>query len=478
MAGKRTFAWMLALSALAAGPIMLGQGVRAEAAPVYREDMEISDIVVTENNCPIEVEREVLNFRVSEFPDSEKEGDYNACVTAEYTLYNPTDADRTASILVPCGRADSSSETSAAEPYTIMAGNSVVATERRYTYRSSTFRPAEDARRLSDEKRAEGLLSEDAPVTVRTYNFDRSTADSDYLHLVLHCNPAKTQVMFGAPVKTGIDNLGCIHAVWRPNELVGSLKVYSVGMPVDEFDFFAAADAVGSRAVRESGWGNAKSERVTLGELVEAERPKDSKIGEVDWFNGYIDMLQESVTDYGVSKLSFGSLNERCFVRWCEYSVTVPAQGRAVTSVVSPLYPTVVNGSFYRYDYRLSHTSHWAAVRSIEINIETPYKLSDSSWDFVEEEDGYSFSQQYLPLGELSFTLTEGGAPSQTPFIPYVGGRLNTLEIALIVLGSVAGILAAGFCAFLIMRRRRRAGNSGSRGETTEGVLPPDDNEK
>lgn len=473
---KRTFAWLLTLPAFAAGSFLLPANVRADATPVYREGTAASEIVVTEENCPIEVAREVLTFRVSEFPDPEKgASDYGASLTAEYTLYNPTAADRETVVYVPCGRAEYFADACQTEPCAITVEGETITPEVRYTYRGAAFDPTADALHISDEKRTSGLLAEDTVVSVRTYSFTGTGEDGcDYLHLVLHCNPAKTRVIFGGPVKTGIKE-GLIHAVWKPEEPGECMQVYSVGVPAREVDFYATQTMAGSRSALEPAWTIADSE-ITLGALVESERAADGEIGEVDWFNGYLDML-ESAHSYGLSTLPFGFLSARCFVRWCRYSCTVPAEGNAVTSVVTPLYPTV-NGTSYRYGYNLSPAAHWAAFHSIEINIETPYRLS-STWTFAEREGGYSLSQDYLPLGELTFTLTDGDLSSQPPFIPYLYG-LTTLEIALIVLGGAAVAPLVTLVVLLIVRRQRkkRAEGTVGRGETTQGTLPPSDDEE
>lgn len=79
--------------------------------------------VLMEQDCPIEVENEVLTFDIQEFLQEEYEtGEeflaYDGKVTAEYTFYNPTDAKITATLAFPFGAYPSVAEDPETYEYT------------------------------------------------------------------------------------------------------------------------------------------------------------------------------------------------------------------------------------------------------------------------------------------------------------------------------------------------------------------------
>ena len=82
--------------------------VHANSGPAAYEGTTAAGVHVDFEDCPIEVVHENLIFDVPEFPreyyeDESAFTDYQARVTAEYTLRNPTDADVTVELLFPFG---------------------------------------------------------------------------------------------------------------------------------------------------------------------------------------------------------------------------------------------------------------------------------------------------------------------------------------------------------------------------------------
>lgn len=82
--------------------------VWANSAQTYWEGADSAGAVITDENCPIVVEHELLTFDISDFPQndygSEEEClDYSAKVTAQYTFYNPADYTVTAKLVFPFG---------------------------------------------------------------------------------------------------------------------------------------------------------------------------------------------------------------------------------------------------------------------------------------------------------------------------------------------------------------------------------------
>ena len=55
------------------------------------------------DDCPLEVEGELLTFDVQKFPQEFALDGYNSTVTAEYTFFNPSDEDVVVGMLFPFG---------------------------------------------------------------------------------------------------------------------------------------------------------------------------------------------------------------------------------------------------------------------------------------------------------------------------------------------------------------------------------------
>ena len=86
-----------------------GTPALANSAQRYFEGVSPVGTMVTGEQSPIVVEREDLTFDLQEFPldwydELEKYLAYNGKVTAEYTFYNPTDYDVTATLVFPFGQ--------------------------------------------------------------------------------------------------------------------------------------------------------------------------------------------------------------------------------------------------------------------------------------------------------------------------------------------------------------------------------------
>ncbi|MGN1077012.1 MAG: hypothetical protein ACI4ST_00715, partial [Candidatus Gallimonas sp.] len=95
-----------------------------------------------------------------------------------------------------------------------------------------------------------------------------------------------------------------------------------------------------------------------------------------------------------------------------------------------------------RYEYYLSPAQKWSEFKKIEIGIETPFKLSNSSLVFTEREGGYFFERDSLPVGELTFTLTDGTAETERVPFGYGLNRTFVKVIVALVVVIVAAVVA------------------------------------
>lgn len=457
---KRSLWLLCALPLSAAGLAAVSGGpARTASAARYTVGAAASDAFVSERGSLIEMERETLIFRVSEFPDGPDCSEYRSCVEANYVLYNPSSEDVPLEMYVPCNTAAYFSDGTA--DCSISLDGAAVSPTLRHTYFAAQ-RNEECLR--ADSKIEAGLYAEDAPVTVRTYRCN----SEGYLHLVFQYVPSETELLF-CGAKTSFDKTGKLHAVHKGGS-DGAMTVYSVGAPARQTDAYVTEDAAGEGERMSAMW-SLREETTTFGALAESLRPADGEIGEADWFNGCVDYL--AAADKGGVCEAFDAFGACCFRRWYQYSFVVPHGGRTTSTVVSPLYPDV-DGGLYRYKYDLTPALRWGAFGGIDIRVETPFRLTGSSWSFTEGEGGYSFSQDYFPLGELSFSLSETDA-AELPFSQYHSGA-GTVDVLVIVLGVVAGVVIVAVGAAIVVKQRRRARKRAEqeRGATEEGKLPDD----
>ena len=135
---------------------------------------------------------------------------------------------------------------------------------------------------------------------------------------------------------------------------------------------------------------------------------------------------------------------------WYEYRLTIPAGGRLKNEVTAPLYPEI-NGYYsptkYYYEYLLSPAKGWASFGSLDIVVNTPYYLADSSvGKFEKTYDGYTLHLNGLPDGELNFSLCADRRPvsnSESTFdaLSIVGTILFGIELGMQLLVAVILII-------------------------------------
>ena len=99
---------VLLACALAVGTVPAGVSANANSAIKIWHGTSSSGAIIADENCPVEVENELLTFDINGFPQQyygEAElYTYDAKVTAHYALYNPADYGVDVSLAFPFGR--------------------------------------------------------------------------------------------------------------------------------------------------------------------------------------------------------------------------------------------------------------------------------------------------------------------------------------------------------------------------------------
>lgn len=440
-----------------------GEFVRAEAnsAPPYWEGADASGAIVKGDDCPVIVEKETLDLKISTLPSGgEIElSSYCSEAVAEYFFYNPTELDVSMTLLFPFGVFPSYVPSGAEDEVSAVTVDGDRAECRvRYSYApNSSFDTDRDMGRICDDKKRDAFYREDLPVS--EYRFELTAPKTDcVLKLKLSFNPKKTRLLFPADSYART----CI----ADGDMYAYIHLHGAGKTA--VSFYAAGEPLSAIVPKlydgdvelSGGVDSFEREETTFVRFVD-ERKGDLPVGEIDWYNAFVDMLNgQNERDGSVDRFELSAGN---LMRWYEYEMSIPAKGRAVNRVRAPLYPAVDGrkNSRYMYTYLLSPAAKWADFHKIEINIETPYYLSNSSLGFLENRNEaggfrYTFSRDSLPQGELTFVLTEknigdglndGGTNFMLP-------SLTWAFVTLLILAVIAAVVTV--IVVLSLRKKKK----------------------
>lgn len=480
-------ALLMALPLSAAGVVFLPRNTQiasANSAPPYWEGATGAGAIMAGEQCPIQVETEHLKLELGDLPegvfDSEEEfRNYGGKVTAEYTFYNPTAEDLDVTLVFPFGklpeyapRSEEFFEREAAG-YKITADGKDVPYELRYTYNDSPydgrFDLSKELSRLYPSPKA--FYRDDLPVHIHEFDVDVSKQAEEYdwtnFSLIFSGSQSKTRLFASENFSFGVrDGRGkLIHSFNCAAENSKSFIIYVLGEDIKEIEWEVFRYKDRTAEIDADAVVTRKEEReTTFSELVSSFKPK-SGISEEDFKNAFIDYIEDSTQKNScVSYVTPEGLtgNDYAFMRWFEYKLTIPAGGKTVNSVTAPIYPTIDfsrEQARYTYEYLLSPADRWASFGDLTIDIETPYFMSGESLTFTPHEDGsgYTLTRKGLPMGDLTFTLTDGEPEDHNNNRFPVGSADNNagLVAAIVILCVlVAGAVVA--IALLTMQSRKR----------------------
>ena len=121
--------------------------------------------------------------------------------------------------------------------------------------------------------------------------------------------------------------------------------------------------------------------------------PEDAGILEHDWYNAVVANLNYSSRgfSYGIIGEYAGDLSST-LMRWYEYEITLEPGQKIVNRVTAPIYPSINTNyepDVFGYTYLLSPAKTWKSFGELEIVVNTPYFISNSSILFCLFEGGY-----------------------------------------------------------------------------------------
>ena len=466
--------------------------VLANSAQRHWAGVDSTGATLSGGECPLEVTKEILTFDIDEFPSnhyfSEEEFlAYTGKVTAEYTFYNPTDAQVSATLVFPFGKQPdySASYVSAENPhasvadtqkYGITVNGAEIEKRVRYTLASDTeFDLSEDLSRLRDGYATDSFYYPEMTVTKYTYMvggvnkdglidqtkysgaaaaFDWDGGDGN-VRLYLPSYNGFRITDDGARICKWVKNGDTISVLAFGNPLSSPLqwKCYKDGGTKDR-------DAIDGKIELIS------TETSTFYEFALENRRDDMGISEVDFYNAVVDCLSNSAgkTEFNLIYDVGGLYTSpdrflRNLMRWYEYEITVEPGSTVTNAVTAPIYPRIdasYNPPIYTYTYLLSPASTWADFGELQIIVNTPYYITQSEgFEFTKTDGGYSLKTDGLPDRELVMTLcsVENPEAPKGSFLGILGGTFiaaSMTVVSFIALGVGAVFLLAMIICLLL----------------------------
>lgn len=283
------------------------------------EGEENSGSMVTGEGCPVVVEKELLTFDIQSFPMKElRKGnkDYSASVTAEYSLYNPSEEEITMELIFPFGERPSyyyewAMVNAPDVPYSITAGGEELPYTIRHiaTVGHTPVVSYDSFSKISNSYWEDAFFRPDLPVTIYTYELvdtDKGPLaldDLGYFGFEMPELPEGTRIAFPDMENFGtdFDSETCYFAkcVYGPelssNGSKDSLKIYFLGetpgeplQPVAFKNWNSEHHYFSDPYAPDSYLGEVTVESTTLIELADSLNPPECGYSSLDWYNGLV----------------------------------------------------------------------------------------------------------------------------------------------------------------------------------------------
>ena len=485
-------AGVLSVSAVA-GFAQSGLSANANSGPSSWNGVTASGAFISGENCPIEVESEVLTFDIRQLIDhsAEKEEllEYSSVFSAEYTFKNPTQNTVNATLAFPLGQYSDLGfwengegghndkfiylEDALADKgmYKVFADGAAVAVEMRYTFHEwNDFDFVSESKQLCDGYREHSFFYQDMPVYKYVFRF--VSEETDYFNAEVTLK--NTENLRFAGNYGDVENGKVItYSVKNGDGVV----LYSIGGEID-------AEAVGWEFYRTSGYLDLNIKKVKAQAVYEPKSAQQITFKEYV-FNGYSGVNEASEREKqdfynsaldcidGYSKSSilpenFAFLQGFSYLmRWLVYDLHFSAGQTIKNTVSAPLF----SGGYYNYDpyvysyrYLLSPARGWSGFKSLEIRLNTPYYLINSSLSFEKTEAGYVYRQDGLPNGELEFDLCTVENPEHKVNYGYTVFAVIGIIILIIALGMAVMVPLAIIIIVIVWLVKRSKKSGGSNG--------------
>ncbi len=450
---KRVFAGFLVLLLLFGG----ARPANANSAQSYWEGRDQAGIAVTDGDCPIVVQHELLTFDLETIYGFYQESeDAFSTVTAQYTFHNPSDMTVSAKLLFPFGTNPWDSltvdpETGAyihrdANKCDILVDGEPVEKNIRHTLYRGAFNVEEDLPLVCDTYVEDPFYTPETQVTL--YKFQIEGVDINTYRAACVC--------FDVP--EGMGNRRYYVTNQRGGQIQddGDMRViidatknafglYVFGEPLETmptFRFYENAGADDAKTI--SGKATLYEEYdLTFEQHVLANWQETGGVSKVDWYNAAVAdfNISTSATHPVVRPGSHNNTFLRDLLYWYEYEITLEPGQTIVNTVTAPIYPSTdakYEPPVYGFTYLLSPATTWKSFGKLDVVVNTPYYMTDCSLEgFQKTENGYTASFDGLPEEELHFHLSASEDPE------YQRSGYSWLYIVLIIVAPFVALAEA-----------------------------------
>lgn len=388
----------------------------ANSAQRYFEGIDSTGALVTMENCPIVVDKEDLDFYVEYTDDAPSRDDiYYAArfgyVTATYTFRNPSENTINMDVVFPYGYAPKNDKIVEKECSVKVDGEDV-AWKKRYTLKEYyRFNAVDDMQLIKDGFDQDEYFYTDKKV----YKYVYSVNDD--------VNGRKLEFQFASSSDRKI--------VTDYYSYSGSSTLYVDTVGKQELTFYVIGEDLDLAACEETVINEQKGGHLTLvsrteqtfgDELAFINRPKDSDISDVDWYNALSSKFDyvRNVTVFSPQYLTVlgidGYNGGYELFRWCQYTLSIAPGQSVVNAVTVPLFPSVdehYDPDVYEFTYYLSPATTWAGFKDLTVNIHTNgYVLKYQDKGFEKVDGKYTYHTDTLPSGELTFKVCKEEKPT------------------------------------------------------------------
>lgn len=408
----------------------------ANSVQRYFEGIDSSGAIVTMENCPVVVDKEDLDFYIYYQGKSNSQGQYEqfGSVCATYTFRNPSENTINMDVVFPYGYKDENK--SDKDDCSVSVDGAQIAWRTRYTHIDYyPFDIERDLSSLSDDFVQDSFFATTQKVYKYTYSVS-DTAQGLDLTFEYDRNWARKVVCDFHSQREGGKQQIVMSTAGKPQ-----LVFYVVGEDLD----IAACDVTVIGGQKGGHLSLVSRQEQTFGdELAYVNRPADSDVLDIDWYNALSNTLKSLRDRTVINPLEFviSRYPEFSLFRWCQYTLSIAPGQTIVNSVTVPLFPARNERyipAVYEFIYYLSPATTWAGFKDLTVNIHTDgYLLNYAIKGFAKTDGGYTYHSDTLPDGELTFKICseETQKSRNSGFIFFV---IIFLYILAIVLGLTVG---------------------------------------
>ena len=406
----------------------------ANSVQRYFEGIDSSGAIVTMENCPVVVDKEDLDFYIYYQGKSNSQGQYEqfGSVCATYTFRNPSENTINMDVVFPYGYKDENK--SDKDDCSVSVDGAQIAWRTRYTHIDYySFDIERDLSSLSDDFVQDSFFA----TTQKVYKYTYSVADTAQgldLTFEYDRNWARKVVCDFHSQREGGKQQIVMSTAGNPQ-----LVFYVVGEDLD----IAACDVTVIGGQKGGHLSLVSRQEQTFGdELAYVNRPADSDVLDIDWYNALSNTLKSLRDRTVINPLEFviSRYPEFSLFRWCQYTLSIAPGQTIVNSVTVPLFPARNERyipAVYEFIYYLSPATTWAGFKDLTVNIHTDgYLLNYAKKGFAKTDGRYTYHSDKLPDGELTFKICSEETQKSRNFIFFV---IIFLYILAIVLGVTVG---------------------------------------